>query len=133
MRRTPSETAEIKESLERINTSLGHLSELIIGQKTLFENLSGLVETNRLDHQRQIDSLKRRVDTAYEMITEAMSIARSALEMAKEANELSRQFAGSVGLSRDLATHSREMLALAQQQLEAMRVELATLKENGNG
>lgn len=133
MRRTPSETAEIKESLERINASLGHLSELIIGQKTLFENLSGLVETNRLDHQRQIDSLKRRVDTAYEMITEAMSIARSALEMAKEANELSRQFAGSVGLSRDLATHSREMLALAQQQMEAMRVELATLKENGNG
>lgn len=130
---TKQETAEIKNSLERISESLANLAELITGQQSLFGNLASTMEANHTDHQRQIDTLKRRVDTAYEMITESMSIARSALEMAKEANELSRQYAGSIGLSRDLATHSREMLALAQQQLESMRAELAALNNNGNG
>lgn len=130
---TKQETAEIKNSLEHINESLANLAELITGQQSLFGNLASAMEANHTDHQRQIDTLKRRVDTAYEMITESMSIARSALEMAKEANELSRQYAGSIGLSRDLATHSREMLALAQQQLESMRAELAILNSNGNG
>lgn len=130
---TKQETAEIKSSLERINENLANLAELITGQQALFGNLASAMETNHTDHQRQIDTLKRRVDTAYEMITESMSIARSALEMAKEANELSRQYAGSIGLSRELASHSREMLNLAQQQLESMRAELTAINNNGNG
>ena len=128
---TKQETAEIKESLERINASLGNLAELITGQKTLFENLANQVETNRLDLQRQIDTLRRRIDTAFEMITETVSLARSAHDLSKEANEVSREFAGNVNLSRDLAVHSREMLALAQQQLNDMRLELAAFRGDG--
>ena len=124
-----SDTAEIKQTLERIHGSVGDLAGLIIGQKTLLEGLTAQIETNRLDQQNQIDILKRRVDVLFEMVAEAMSISRNALDAAKEANEVARQFGGNISLSRDLATHSREMLALAQQQLENMRMELAALKQ----
>lgn len=133
MARTMLTVEQVNEKIERLFEYLGSLNtQLQVDLPGYIKSLADHSEADRRSLQRQIDMWQRRTEHLEAELAEVRQTAREALNISKDSNETVREFAGNVGLFKDLYYQTKESLRVARQEANEMRQVLSQLRqENG--